>query len=102
MLSPANGMTITAWLRDFRPTRLPVILIILNDVDDLGLIFLDFVDEGGIIFSAIDRHAYSSSLALMLSAVRRNQNRTHLARIALYGSVTGVPIKSRLASSTPQ
>jgi hypothetical protein len=54
MLSRANGMTITAWLRDFRPSRLPVILIlililiILNDVDDLGLIFLDFVDEGGI------------------------------------------------------
>jgi hypothetical protein len=55
MLSRANGMTITAWLRDFHPTRLPVILIILNDVDDLGLIFFDFVDEGGIIQARVER-----------------------------------------------
>jgi hypothetical protein len=40
--------------RALHGTRLIVILVVLNDVDDLGVIFFDFLDEGSIGGSSLD------------------------------------------------
>jgi hypothetical protein len=53
--------------------------------------------------SCAAKHLAIDRLAAGPDVVRRsNQKHASFFRVARYGSVTGVPIKSRLASSTPQ